>query len=252
MEESKGKRIWGIVKIVNDFRWIPSWLYSLPMVAKVVAPLIALVLLCLSILKSLPWPITVFCILIVIYLVGVFVWALRKPSLSEVVVVPNALNLSFTSHGNNSPLLCLEVRNQGDDAKITASIRVVSRSYGGSVDTRPYIGQWTLLTYKRRFGDHRPEPKATTVVIPSGSHRILEIARQDPKNGQGNDISVAHLVGFNEFLRWDFEQKPDGKLPSFRLQIEFLAEGLPKSLCKLYDVGPIHAYGPLGMKEVTA
>jgi hypothetical protein len=158
--------------------------------------------------------------------------------------------LELTPHGNNSSLLCLEVRNKGDDAKITATMRVVSRSYGGPVDTRPYTGQWTLLSYRRRFGDHRPFPTAPVVTIPSGDYRILEIAKQNPENGRGNEISAAHLVGFDEFLRWDFEPKPDSKLPSFRLQVEFLAQGI-KPLCKLYDVGPVAACGPLGMTEVT-
>jgi hypothetical protein len=162
------------------------------------------------------------------------------------------LNLLLIPHGDNSPLLCLEVKNKGDDVKITATIRVVSRSYGGPVDTRPYTGKWTLLSYKKRWDDYRPEPTVSEVTIPSGNHRILEIARQDSENGLGNDISEAKLVGFDEFLRWDYEQKPDSKLPFFRLQIEFLAEGVSKSLCKLYDVGPVHAYGPLGMTEVTA
>ena len=214
--------------------------------------MIALGLVWLSIFLSLPWPVIVFCTLVAGYLIGLFVWALRKPPIPEQIVTPKILDLTLTPHGNNSSLLCLEVRNKGDDAKIIATIRVVSRSYGGPVDTRPYTGRWTLLTYKHRFGDHRPKPTAPVVTIPSGDYGILEIAKQDPENGRGNDISEAKLVGFDEFLRWDHEQKPDSKLPSFRLQIEFLAEGVSKSLCKLYDVGPVHAYGPLGMTEVTA
>jgi hypothetical protein len=162
------------------------------------------------------------------------------------------LDLLLIPHGNNSPLLCLEVKNKGDDAKIAATIRVISRSYGGPVDTRPYAGRWTLLSYKRRFGDHRATPTATAVTIPSGDHRILEIARQHPENGRGNDISEAKLVGFGEFLRWDFEPKVDSKLPTFRLDIEFRGEGIPKTISKLYDVGPVAACGPLGMTEVTA
>ncbi|HTF65438.1 MAG TPA: hypothetical protein VK638_22410 [Edaphobacter sp.] len=252
MADSKGKKVWGIVRIINDFRWALIWLYSLPLVAKLVAPLIALGLVWLSIFLSLPWPVIVFCTLVAGYLVGLFVWALGKPPIPEQIVTPKVLDLSFTVHSENNPLLCLEVRNNGDDVKITASVRVVSRSYGGSVNTRPYVGQWTLLSHKKRWDDYRPDPTASAVAIPSGTHRILEIARQDPENGRGNDISEAKVVGFDEFLRWDHEQKPDSKLPSFRLQIEFLAEGVSKSLCKLYDVGPVHAYGPLGMTEVTA
>jgi hypothetical protein len=176
----------------------------------------------------------------------------RLPAeVAEATQEKRGLDLELIPHGHNSPLLCLEVKNKGDDVKITATIRVVSRSYGGPVDTRPYIGRWTLLTYKRRFGDHRPKPTVPVVTIPSGNHRILEIAKQSPENGRGNDTSAAYLVGFGEFLRWDFEPKSDSNLPSFRLQIEFLGEGT-KPLCKLYDVGPVAACGPLGMTEVTA
>jgi hypothetical protein len=60
------------------------------------------------------------------------------------------LDLSFAAHGENNPLLCLEVKNNGETAKITATIRVVSRSYGEPVNTRPYTGQWTHLPYKPR------------------------------------------------------------------------------------------------------
>ena len=174
-------------------------------------------------------------------------WTRNNP---KEVSQEKTLELELISHGQNSPLLCLEVKNKGEDVKLSATIRVVSRSYGGPVDTRPYIGQWTLLTYKRRFGDHRPKPTAPVVTIPSGTHRILEIARQDPENGRGNDISEAKLVGFDEFLRWDFEPKLNSNLPTFRLHVEFRGEGISKTTSKLYDVGPVAACGPLGMTEV--
>ena len=167
-------------------------------------------------------------------------------------VLPKKLNLKFVPHGDNSPLLCLEIQNKGDAAEITAIMRVVSRSYGGLVDTRPYVGRWTLLSYKKKWDDYRPDPTASEVAIPPGNHRILEIARQAPENGSGNDISAAYLVGSDEFLRWEFEPKLDSKLPTFRLHIEFRGEGISKSVCKLYDVGPVKACGPLGMTEVSA
>ena len=163
---------------------------------------------------------------------------------------PKKLNLRCIPHGTNSSILCLEVQNKGEDAEITATIRVVSRSYGGAVDTRPYIGKWTLLSYKKKWDDYRPDPTASKVALPSGTHRLLEIARQDSEDGRGNEISEAKLVGSDEFLRWDFESKVDSKLPTFRLDIEFRGEGIPKTISKLYDVGPVAACGPLGMTEV--
>jgi hypothetical protein len=175
---------------------------------------------------------------------------LEQPQNAEPIAAPNGLNLELIPHGANSPLLCLEVKNLGEDAKITATIKIVSKSYGVSFNTRPYVGQWELLSYKRRFGDHRPEPRASVVVIPKGHRRILEIAKQASENGH-RDISAAYLVGFDEFLQWDFEQKSGSSLPKFRLDIEFLAEGTD-SIHRTFDVGPVHAYGPLGMTEVSA
>jgi hypothetical protein len=255
MGDVKGRKFWGIVRIANDFRWVPAWLLGLPWGAKVVAIMTPLLLLWLSIIKSFPWPVLMFFGLCTAFLIYLFFTAFFKVETSSeasplLQTVEKELSLLLTPHGQNNPLLCLEVKNQGEDVRLTATMRVVSRSYGGPVDTRPYSGRWTLLTYKRRFGDHRPKPTALLVTIPSGDYRILEIAKQDPDNGRGNEISAAYLVGFDEFLRWDFEQKPDSKLPSLRLQIEFRADGIPNPLSKVYDVGPVHAYGPLGMTEV--
>jgi hypothetical protein len=256
MGDSKGRKLWGIVRIANDFRWVLGWLLGLPWGAKVVAVVTPLLLLWFSIIKSFRWPVLMFFGLCAFFLLYLFFTALFKVEISSeasppLPTVEKELSLLLTPHGDNSPLLCLEVKNKGEDVKLTATIRVVSRSYGGPFDTRPYTGRWTLLNHRRRFGDHRPEPTAPVVTISAGDYRILEIAKQDPDNGKGNDTSAAYLVGFDEFLRWDFEQKPDSKLPSFRLQIEFRADGVPKSLSKLYDVGPKHAYGPLHMIEVT-
>lgn len=176
-----------------------------------------------------------------------------KPKKENIAVADQTrpLNLELIPHGSNSPLLCLEVRNRGDGIHVTATVRVVSRSYGGPVNTRPYMGQWTLPDYKQSFRDTRKKPTASSVTIPSNAHAILEIARQSPENGRGNDISVADLVGFNEYLQWEFEQKADSSLPSLRLRDEFQAKGVPETICKIFDVGPVHAYGPLGMTEVT-
>jgi hypothetical protein len=252
MGDNKGKKVWGIFRIVNDFRWVLIWLYSLPLV-KLVAPLIALGLVWLSIFLALPWPVIVFCVLVAGYLIGVFVWALRKPPIPEQIVMPRVLDLTFTSHGDNNPLLRLEVKNNGDNAVIAATIRVVSRSYGGPVDTCPYKGQWTFIGYKKAWDDYRPEPTASEVTIASGAYQILQIASQDPENGRGNDISEAKLVGFDECLRWDFEpKKVDSKLPTLRLHIEFRGVGISKTVSKIYDVGPVKACGPLGMTEVLA
>ncbi len=187
---------------------------------------------------------------------GLSVWVTNGPPTAESKVgvgIPSkkTLDLALTPHGNSSPLLCLEVKNQGEDASITATIRIVSKSYGDLFDTRPYVGQWTLLSYKRRFGDHGPQPRASAVSIPSGTYRILEIAKVIPENGK-NDVSAAYLVGSKECLQWDFEQNAYSKLPTLRLDIEFLDQGTSNSLRKIFDVGPVHAYGPLGMTEVAA
>jgi hypothetical protein len=254
MGDSKGKRIWGWVRIVNDFRWFIGWAFGLPWGVKVMTVMAPFVLLWVSIIKSMPWPVLMFCGLTVLFLIFVFMTGFfRVQTVSEVAVPPISkfLDLLLTAHGNNSPLLCLEVNNKGEDVNLTATIRVVSRSYGGPVDSRPYTGQWTLLSFKRKFGDHRPTPTASGVFIPTGRHRILEIANPDSGNGSG-EVCAAYLIGCDEFLRWDFEQKPNNTLPFFRLQIEFRADGIQTPLCKLYDVGPVAAYGPLGMTEVEA
>ena len=229
MGDSKGKKFVQTVRDLNSFRWVFPLLGKIGWVKALIASVISLSLLAFAYFKHLPWPVIAFIALVSLFLVAtIFMLSSMFSAQGRVAKLPaqKELCVVLTPHGDNSDLLCLEVKNLGDDAKITASIRVVSRSYGDSVNTRPYEGQWTLRSYKKRWDDYRPDPTTSEVSIPSGTHRMLEIARQDPENGRGNEISEAKLVGFDEFLRWDFEPKVSSKLPTLRLHIEFRAEGI--------------------------
>ena len=238
-----------------------KWVYHLGLGTKVGALVSPIILSALFYLFSLPQQVIVIlamCFVLILFVIVTATYKVQKkqaPSLIETTTGPlmelsRELTLELVPHGNNRTALCLEVNNKGDEVKITVTVRLLSRSYGGPVDTLPYTGRWALLSFKRRFSDHRPPPTASVVTIPSGGHRVLEIAKMDLEN-DSNDISAAYLIGSKECLRWDFEQKSGDKLPFFRMRLEFSAEGIAKSLSKTYDVGPKHAYGPLGMTEVT-
>jgi hypothetical protein len=259
MADSKGNKVWGIVRIINDFRWVLTWLLGLPWGAKVLAIMTPLFLLWLSILKSFPRPVLTFFGLSTLFLIYVFFTALFKVEnlsntsrLLQPFEPEKVLDLTLTPHGDNSAELCLEVMNNGEPTKFTAQMRVLSRSYGDGVNGRPFDGCWApSSSLKKRWDDTRPNPQYSSVTIPSGRSRLLQISRQNPENGS-NQISEADLVGLNESLRWDFEHKPNSHLPFFTLQIDIFGEGYTKYPTKIYKVGPVKSVGPLGMTEVTA
>src|SRR5207253_9257663 len=105
----------------------PHWVYSFPIVAKVVAPLIALFLLWVSIFASLPWPVMVFFALVALYLIVLFAWAFRKAPVPEQPVIVRLLNLLLTPHGDQNSLLTLEVANKSEATSFTAQIRIIGR-----------------------------------------------------------------------------------------------------------------------------
>ena len=162
-----------------------------------------------------------------------------------------SFSLTFTPHCGNTPLLSLEVRNNGNNSvNVSASIRVLSRNTGEPVNTRPYRGLWTNTQQKLMCRDDQP-PKLSTVKIAPGDSRLLEIARQDPNNGTSSDISHADLINGRDVLRWDYDNKTIDVLPAIRLQIDFFKVGSPIFVRKTYDVSPTHACGPLKMTEVS-
>jgi len=248
MGDSTGKKVFDIVRIANDFRWIPPWLYSLPIVTKLVAPLIALALLWASILLSLPWPVIIFSTLIAVYLMSVFVWALRKPPVPEEPVIVKLLNLLLTPHGDQNSLLILEVINKSEATSFSAQVRIIGRSDCQPVDTSPYTGQWKSTVPVRFSHEYRKPSTLPSVKLETGIGKLLEIAEWE-RNG---DDAIMRLVGNDGWIMWEHKPTPKEKLPFFTLQIDFFGKGFVDSVCKRYTVGPKHPYGPLTMTEVTA
>jgi hypothetical protein len=251
MEDSKGKKVFNIVRIINDFRWIPHWVYSFPVVAKVVAPLIALFLLWVSIFASLPWPVMAFFTLVALYLIVLFAWAFRKAPVPEQPDIVKLLSLLLTPHGDQSSLLTLEVSNKSESTSFTVQIRIISRSDCQPVDTSPYIGQWKSTIPVRFSHEYRKPPTMSAVELEAGGlGKLLEIAEWE-KNGDNG--AIMRLIGGNDnWIMWEHKPTPIEKLPFFTLQLEFFGRGFADSVCKRYTVGPKHPYGPLVMTEVTA
>jgi hypothetical protein len=215
-----------------------------------VAPLIALGLVWLSIFLSLPWPVIVFCTLVAGYLIGLFVWALRKPPIPEQIVTPKVLDLSFTAHGDQNSLLTLEVANKSEATSFTAQIRIVGRSDCQPVDTSPYIGQWESTVPVRFSHEARKPPTLSSVELETGGiGKSLEIAEWERS---GDDNAIMRLIGGRGgWIMWEHKPTPKEELPFFTLQIEFFGKGFTDSVRKRYTVGPKHPYGPLAMTEVT-
>jgi hypothetical protein len=255
----RAKRIWGVGKGLNDFRWILLWFAGLPWGVKVVALMTPLFLLWISILRSLPWPVLMFLGLSILVLLAVFTTAFmstgKQPDIPTAAVdtlQETALDLILIPHGDNSSELCLEIKNNVEPVKLTAQIRVMSRSYGDVVDTRPYEGWWNpRSSYKQRFGDTRDIPHYLSVEIARGRSRTLRIATASSDNGSCS-ISEAKLAGSGEFLRWDFEPNPDSHLPFWIINVELFGEGITKTVSNNFQVGPKAFRGPLGMQEVSA
>jgi hypothetical protein len=249
MADSRGKKVWGIVRIINDFRWIPIWVYSLPVVAKVVAPLIALCLLWASIFASLPWPVMVFFTLVALYLIVLFAWAFRKAPVPEQPVIVRLLNLLLTPHGDQNSLLTLEVANKSEATSFTAQIRIIGRSDCQPVDTSPYIGQWKSTVPVRFSHENRKPPTLSSVGLERGGiGKLLEIAEWE----RNDDDAIMRLIGTDGWIMWEHKPTPKEELPFFTLQIKFFGKGFVDPVCKQYTVGPKHPYGPLAMTEVTA
>jgi hypothetical protein len=164
-------------------------------------------------------------------------------------ILPKKLNLRFVPHGDNSPNVCLEVFNDNAMTKISARIRVLSRSYGQGVKQYGYDGVWVGPDFSLNNRKHLPtQGHNTSVKVAKGKSENLLIATiRERLHGQ----LTLDLMGIEEKLMWDFESKSDSPpLPHFVLQIEFFGEGVDKPVPKIYRLGPKHSYGPVGMEEV--
>jgi hypothetical protein len=119
MADSKGKKVWGVVRIANDFRYVFPWFYKLPWIAKAVATLSALVLLFIAVLNGMPWPVLMFCALTLLFLIVLFATALVRPPAPE-----KQFQVELVPHGENSSEVYLEVWNKSGTVNISAQIWV--------------------------------------------------------------------------------------------------------------------------------
>jgi hypothetical protein len=180
----------------------------------------------------------------------------RKSNLeiSEIAPEKRDLNLELIPHGENSSEVYLEVINKSETTKMSAQIRVLSKSYGDGVKKYGYEGFWSGPIFAIQGWDKvlpvRDHGERTSVVIPSEKSHLLRIASVDLNHDHGQ--CTLSLVGIEEKLMLDFEPTPNSHLPFFVLNVKFFGEGFVNTISRDYKVGPKTFRGPMEMTEVTA
>jgi hypothetical protein len=156
------------------------------------------------------------------------------------------LSLVFTSHGEWSSKLLLEVKNNAEPITLSAQFRVVRASPGLIYKRLPYTAHWEVA---QSFSDNQQNIQRTKTKIRLGNKpEILKVATwylPEPPEGD----ATFFLGNTDEQFSWDVEHTKQSDLPWFDVEITFIPEDGRAILTKLFRIGPLTKLGALEMLE---
>src|ERR1017187_2866907 len=120
-------------KIEGNAKWdFYKWLANLPMWSKVAAPVTSFVISAALYLKHAPWPVWIFLALFtqMAIILPLFIMTTMKREREieerEKSIIPEpVLDITVTSHGDNSEAIYLEVTNNSKAARFSAEVRII-------------------------------------------------------------------------------------------------------------------------------
>jgi hypothetical protein len=218
-----------------------------------------LVLAIVAWLKHAPWPVWMFLALFtqIAVVLPLYIMNTRKRQREienrqrEINNRPpeKSLNLTLGPHGDNNVDLYLEVMNDADVVRLSATIRILKVSTGQPFKGFSFDGKWTIPATWQQLRNGVQEQLVDEVTIERGKSKRLKVAYISSQVGIGTQ--EMKLEGMGESILWDAIPRQPQELPYFILRIDLISKTVPKPVSRTFKAGPRTPLGPLQMTEDT-
>ena len=237
MGDSRGKKVWEAVKVVNAF-W---WLVALPF-SKTAGILLILLATRFAVISSLPlWQIVllgvgvVVLLIVLMILLRIFIDLFFGPQ----EIDPYQIDVEYTCMDGYSSRAGITITNMGADRTFRAECQIVQSNQPPNYPQGRFTLGWDDGT-KSSFSIARH--MSAFLLIANFEHEMQTELWQMTINKAMNTSSHEHWSA-----RWGYG---DPDLPKFFLKVFITAEGAAYPWTKTFQVTPERSTGPLMLTEV--